>query len=325
VGAADETAVSDAFRDHFELPRLQVDEVLQDKEIDAVLIHSGSAQMADLAAAALRAGKSVLVEKPGGQNVADLRRVVDAEKASRGVCQVGYTTIASQGITRGREILDSGALGRVLQVRVDGSCAEGEAGSDFLNAPGEMGGPLWIIGSHAIHVVLELFGLPRSVNARILDLGRAISPRCAEDAAAVILTYPDKLISVDFSSWEPLPWVEGNQFEVYGTEGVLRVEYLPAQTHLFLRECAGGLPAGWTDWRATSFPTPWTAQPTAYSPELAEVANEELFDREIEAFLGAIHGANDVLCSARDALAVAEVIAGCFASAAAAGTEVELP
>lgn len=151
VGAADETAISDAFRDHFELRRLQVDEVLRDKEIDAALIHSGSAQMADLAAAALRAGKSVLVEKPGGQNVADVRRIVDAEKASPGVCQVGYTTIASQGIARGREILDSGALGRVLQVRVHGSCAEGEASSDFLNAPGEMGGPLWIIGSHAMH------------------------------------------------------------------------------------------------------------------------------------------------------------------------------
>jgi predicted dehydrogenase len=325
VGAADDAPVADAFRDHFGLPRLTVDGVIGDPSIDAVLVHSASSNMSRLAVAALESGKSVLVEKPGGQTVADLQRLADAAQGASGVCQVGYSTRGARAAARAREIMESGILGRILQVRVHSGCCEGEAGTEFLNAPGEMGGAFWIIGAHAVDTTISLFSMPHSVNARMYNSGGEISPRCAEDAVVATLNYDDKIISLDFSSWEPTPWVEGQEIEVHGTAGVLRVGLLPSVVRVFLREAAGGYAAGWTEWRETSFPVRWTATPTAYSPELAEVANEQFFDAEITGFLGAMAGDNGVLCSAQEALRTARLVSACYDSAARSGAEILLP
>ena len=49
-----------------------MDAILDDREVNIVLIHSKSHSMVPLASAALRAGKAVLVEKPGGKSLDDL-------------------------------------------------------------------------------------------------------------------------------------------------------------------------------------------------------------------------------------------------------------
>jgi predicted dehydrogenase len=324
LGAADDHPVVQPFVEHFAIPRRTAQEILGDPEIGAVLVHSKSETMHTLAAAALRAGKAVLVEKPAGRTLSDLQQLADAVYETGGVCQVGYNFRFSRAVDRIDAILADGLLGQVVQVRAHGACSLDEAATSHLNQPGDMGGALWVIGCHIVDLLLHHFGVPHSVNARVPKFAGLREPGFREDAASVTLTYADKLVSFDFMSWDPLPWQETWELQIYGTDGVLTGGVLPAQTRLYLREERAGMPAGWTSWRQTSFPVPWAATPTEYTPELAEIANSELFEREVGAFLAAVRGEAPVPVDVPHALAIARVIDACYASSDASGAPVDL-
>jgi predicted dehydrogenase len=324
LGAADDHPVVEPFVRHFDMPRRSAQEILEDDAIGAVLIHAKSEQMHTLAAAALRAGKAVLVEKPAGRTVADLQLLADAVAETGGVCQVGYNFRFSHAVDRIDAVLGDGLLGDVVQARAHGACSLDEAATSHLNQPGDMGGALWVIGSHIVDLLVHHFGLPQAVNARVAKFDGLADPAYREDAASATLVYADKLVTLDFMSWDPLPWQETWDLSIYGTEGVLHAGVLPARTRLYLRDEHAGLPAGWTTWRQTSFPVPWAATPTEYTPELAEIANSELFEREVGAFLGAVRGDAAVPITAAHALDIARVIDACYASSAVDGAQVAL-
>jgi predicted dehydrogenase len=323
-GAADDHDVVIPFTEHFGIERRTNEEILADPAVDAVLIHAKSEEMHTLAAAALRAGKAVLVEKPGGGTLADLEGLDGAVAETGGICQVGYTYRYSGAIAFVDRVLGEGLLGEVVQVRVHGACSLDEAATAHINEPGDMGGALWVIGSHVVDLILHHFGLPASVNARTPKFPDLFDPGYREDAAAATLLYERLLVSLDFMSWDPMPWVESWDISIYGTKGVLHACPLPAGWQLFLAEPAGGFAAGWNRWQQESFPTAWAATRTDYSPELAEIKNDELFGREVAAFLATIRGAAPTGATAADARDVARVIDACYASSRSGGGQVDL-
>ena len=77
--------------------------------------------------------------------------------------------------------------------------------------------------------------------------------RAREDAAGAILNYDDKMITIDFMSWDPLPWTESWDITAYGTEGVMHSTPLPASYKLYSTGKAG-LPEGWTEWNENELP-----------------------------------------------------------------------
>lgn len=324
VGAADDSPLLTPFTDHFGLPRLSVQSALTDPDVDAVFIHSKSRDMADFAVTALRAGKHVLVEKPGGRNPADLARIADTADATGLVAQIGYTYRYSGAIDFSRHIIAAGMLGDLVQVRVHGGCSLNEAASSHINNDDDMGAALWVIGSHLVDLLLAHLGPPLSVNARTTKLAPLKSATRGEDAAVVTLNYTDVLVGFDFMSWDPAPWVETWEIAFYGTKGILHVRPLPASWRLYLREPTDGHPAGWSFWQQTSFPVPWAATTTDYSPELAEIANSELFKQEIDHFLAEIAHPRGSQRALQDALDTARVIAACYQSSAADGKDFPL-
>lgn len=84
--------------------------------VDAVLVATPPASHVTLCLQAIRAGKHVLVEKPMTTTVADAERVV-AAAAARGVTlMVGHTFLYNAAVRKLKEIVRSGALGRILYV-----------------------------------------------------------------------------------------------------------------------------------------------------------------------------------------------------------------
>ena len=323
LGAADDYDVIIPFTEAFKIPRRSVDDLLADPDVGAVLVHSKSDAMVDLSIAALNAGKAVLVEKPGGRDVADLDRLVEAVERTGGVCQIGYNFRYSPAVDLAQRALTECWLGTVAQARVHGACSLNEAATSHLNQPEDMGGALFVIGCHVIDLTLHHFGMPDSVNAIVPKL-RAAIPGTREDAAGAIFRYPDKIVTVDFFSWDPLPWCETWQVSMYGTDGVLHAGPLPGRYELFLTDAHDGYPAGWSRWQETSFPTAWAATPTAYSPELAEIANMTFFRREADAFIAAARKEADVAISASHARDIVRCIAACYPSSDLHGQEVKL-
>jgi predicted dehydrogenase len=107
------------------------------------------------------AGKHVLCEKPLSDALVDARAMADVARASDTVVRIGFTFRRSPGVAALRELVTSGALGRVLHV--DGrywcdyaSDPQAPISWRFKGAPGS--GALADIGSHVAYLVEFLGG-----------------------------------------------------------------------------------------------------------------------------------------------------------------------
>lgn len=92
-------------------------EILADRAIDAVIVSTLNAALAPVTLAAARAGKHVLVEKPGALNAAQLREVQAVAQQTEAKVRLGYNHRYHPALQKAREIVDSGALGPLMFLR----------------------------------------------------------------------------------------------------------------------------------------------------------------------------------------------------------------
>ena len=91
--------------------------VLADPAIDAVIVATLNAALAPISLAAVKAGKHVLVEKPGALNAAQLR-TIQAAAAKTGVrVRIGYNHRFHPALQKARALLEAGALGPLMFLR----------------------------------------------------------------------------------------------------------------------------------------------------------------------------------------------------------------
>ncbi len=93
-------------------------ELLDRKDIDAVLIGAPDHWHVPMAIDAVEAGKDVYVEKPLTHDLAEGQKVLDAIRRSKRIVQVGMQQRSMPHIIQAKEIYDSGKLGKVLKVRL---------------------------------------------------------------------------------------------------------------------------------------------------------------------------------------------------------------
>ncbi len=91
--------------------------VLADPAVDAVIVATLNASLAPIALDAVRAGKHVLVEKPGALNAAQLRAVQAAATRSGALVRLGYNHRYHPSLLKARELTDSGVLGPLMFLR----------------------------------------------------------------------------------------------------------------------------------------------------------------------------------------------------------------
>jgi predicted dehydrogenase len=88
-------------------------ELINDPQIDAVVIATPVSSHFDLALAALRAGKHVLVEKPLATRSDHARQLIDEAAARRLVLLVDHTFVYTDAVRQIRELIASGQLGEI--------------------------------------------------------------------------------------------------------------------------------------------------------------------------------------------------------------------
>ena len=88
-----------------------------DPQVDAVIVATINAALAEVSAAAIRAGKHVIVEKPAGVSVKQIDELISlAEK--HGVCvRVGFNHRYHPAFLKAREIFASGVIGELMFIR----------------------------------------------------------------------------------------------------------------------------------------------------------------------------------------------------------------
>ena len=124
-------------------------------------------------------------------------RIVEAVERTGGLFQVGYCRRYAPSVDKMQEVLKAGRLGKVLQVRAHAGCSHGEARTDHMRCPGDIGGAMFVIGCHTIDRIC-CTSVCQSVNARITKFPGVFGETSREDAAGAILNYDDKIVTLDF-------------------------------------------------------------------------------------------------------------------------------
>ena len=93
-------------------------ELLANKEIDAVVISTPDHQHAIVAAAAVRAGKDVYLQKPASLTIAEGRYLSDAVQASGRILQIGSQQRSWKQFYRACELVRNGRIGEVKHVEI---------------------------------------------------------------------------------------------------------------------------------------------------------------------------------------------------------------
>jgi predicted dehydrogenase len=169
--------------------RKDVDAVLADDRVQAVVLATPASSHHDLAVAAMRAGKDVLVEKPLAMTVAACRDIVRCAEETGRILMVGHTFMFNAAVRKIRELVENGELGDVLYV-YSSRVNLGRIRQD-VNA-------LWNVAPHDVSIVNHVLG---SRPTRVRAMGRAYLQPGIEDVVFAIFEYPGGAVAHVHSSW----------------------------------------------------------------------------------------------------------------------------
>jgi predicted dehydrogenase len=166
---------------------IDVQDVLDDSSVDGIVIATPTATHADLAVAALGAGKHILVEKPLAASTAEIDRI----KQARGdrVVMVGHTFVYNSAVAAMRELVAGGELGGIQYVDSI-RAALGPIRQDVNS--------LWDLGAHDVSIFLDVLpGRPQVVTAIGQDYLRPGHP----DVVYFAVRFDDGVLAHSHVSW----------------------------------------------------------------------------------------------------------------------------
>ncbi len=144
-------------------------QVVDDPQIDAVMIATRHDLHASIAAAALRAGKSVFLEKPMALNNEDLDDLLEAWRSSGRILQIGFNRRFAPTYQKLKSLFAARRAPLVMSYRVNAGAVPD---SSWVIDPVEGGGRMIGEVCHMVDTLLDLVGAPvRTVHAQAIGAG----------------------------------------------------------------------------------------------------------------------------------------------------------
>jgi len=167
----------------------ELDDLLGDEQLDAVLLATPVSTHAQLAVAVAEAGKHCFVEKPLATTAADAERAVAAAERAGKILMVGHLLEYHPAVVRLKELIDGEELGALRYV-YGNRLNLGKLRSDE-NA-------LWSLGAHDVSVVLHLIGEePQDCVAH----GASYVREGVQDVVFCYLRFPSGIVAHLHLSW----------------------------------------------------------------------------------------------------------------------------
>jgi predicted dehydrogenase len=200
---------------------------------DVVVIATPVHTHVDLALLALRHGAHVLLEKPPAPTLDGLERLLNAQRESGRICQIGFQAFGSAAVAELARQLDAGVLGEIRRIGVTGLWWRDHdywtraawAGLRRLDGRPVNDGALTNPFAHGVALALRVDGSPGDASVRQVEL-EAYRTRAAEahdTAVARVVTArgTTATIAVTLCAPEPAEPV----LEVYGSAGTATLHY----------------------------------------------------------------------------------------------------
>jgi predicted dehydrogenase len=275
------------------------------QDIDLVVIASPNESHFPLAAAALKAGKHVVVDKPFTVTLAEASSLVQMAEQYGRLLSVFHNRRWESESLAVRSILNSGVLGEIAHFEAHIDRFRPNVRQRWREDAGPGAGLWFDLGPHLIDEALQLFGLPESVNASLAILRNGGQ---TDDWAHVQLNYEHMRVVLQASL---LVAGGGPRSALHGTLGSW-IKYGPDVQE---KQLLAGMKPGDEGFGVDPDPGILIDGVTGQRTEIpAPVGDETKYYRGI---CDAIHGISPNPVSAKSALAVMAVLERSFESAKA--------
>ena len=225
------------------VPAAETARLLDDPSIDFVVIAARPCDRADLAIAAMRCGKDVMVDKPGITEADQLAAVERAVAETGRIWSICLGRLGSPAVQEALRIVRSGEIGRLVHT----SALLPHRLNRALRPAWFFDRPLYggIINDIGVHSIDQFLAFADASDAEILlsSIGAfGTEPEGFEDFAELVLATPSVrgYVRLDWFTPDGLPtWGDG-RFFVVGTEGTLElrknldIEGRAGTDHLFV-------------------------------------------------------------------------------------------
>jgi predicted dehydrogenase len=213
------------------IPRAcSVDEILSDPSIELIINLTVPQAHAEIALAALEAGKSVYNEKPLALQRDEAQRMLDLAQAKGLLVGCAPDTFLGGGLQTCRALLDSGAIGQPVAATafmLSHGVEMWHPNPDFYYQPG--GGPMFDMGPYYLTALVSMLGPVRRVtgSARITFPERTITSRPFHGQTITVNTPTHVAGVLDFANGAVATIVTSfdvwasqlPRIELYGSEG----------------------------------------------------------------------------------------------------------
>ncbi|AOM84387.1 Gfo/Idh/MocA family protein [Salisediminibacterium beveridgei] len=209
------------------------EKLLEDDEIDVVSICTPNALHAPMTIKALEKGKHVLCEKPMATGSEEAQAMIDAAKKAGKLLMIGHNQRYTPSAQKARELLQSGALGKVFSFRTtfghDGPEGWSVEGKDtwFFNKDMAFIGALGDLGVHKTDMMRYVLDEEFTEAAAMVET--LVKKADVDDSAVCLLKSESGVIGTMTASWT-YNAQEDNSTVIYGEKGMLRLEDDPTDS-----------------------------------------------------------------------------------------------
>jgi predicted dehydrogenase len=200
---------------------LTMEQLLETQKLDAVLVETEVKDLLTTAERCVAEGKHVHIDKPAGESLSQLEKILSMAKQKKLLVQMGYMYRYNPAILLLKQFLREGWLGDIFEVHAVMSKVVDPQGR--IAHAEYRGGMMFELGCHLIDLVHLILGEP----SRVTGFHQHVSATNDGllDNALAVLEYPRALATVKTSAQE----VDGNarrHLVVCGTNGTFHIQPL---------------------------------------------------------------------------------------------------
>lgn len=211
------------------------DELINDKNINAIYVATPPAPHKDYAIQSLKAGKNVYIEKPVTLTSAECEEIIAVERASKNKVTVAHYRRAQPFFVKLKELVDSKAIGEIRFIDLKlfqklGSDAIAKTEENWRVNPAISGGGLFFdLAPHQLDMLIYVFGEPLQYHG--FSKNQTKKERVADITAGHIV-FKNDIIFNGIWCFNSHPDNEIEQCEIIGSEGKITFSFFSSSLSL---------------------------------------------------------------------------------------------
>ena len=227
--------------------------MLDEAGLDCVIISTPGDSHAELIKACIRKGIHVFVEKPFTMTSAEGVAIMDEMTGKPIVNQVGYVNRFNEVFNEVKQLIDSGAIGDVVNFSSEmyGATVLKDSKSSWRGKRKTGGGCMFEFASHCIDLVVYLFDKPDKIVGSIMQ---SIYSSEVEDLVSASFIYTGGHSGSIFVNWSDETFRKPtNIIKIMGTKGKIIADKHAYKIYLKETDTKRGFDQGWNTRYITDF------------------------------------------------------------------------